>query len=309
MLKFIGYILVIACFAFLIKAIVNLTQKQGFNLSLIKSPAATIGYGIFSAVIFAAIVYVSAAAWNKILEFLGDRKISYSEVRNVYVRSNIAKYLPGNVMHFAGRNVLGKKFGFSQFDMALSTVIEVISLLFTACLWSLILAYRSFVNTLSASLKRSPFVLPVIIAAAVIIIAAGVFFAYKKGYLQKFKKLFTLKFLKLFIILFLIYSVTMIIPGILLALIFVQALGISLSLQTCVLVVAAYMISWALGYIVPGAPGGIGIREFALLIILGGPCGQGFTLVAMIIHRIASIIGDVLAFAFEIVFNKITRKG
>lgn len=301
--------MVAACFIFLIYTIWKLVSKEGFDLSLIKHPSATVGYGLAAAAVFAAIVYISSAAWKQILEFLGGRKFFYAEIRNVYVRSNIAKYLPGNVMHFAGRNVLGKKFGFSQFDMALSTVIEVISLLFTACVWSLAFAYRSFVQAIVKSVNRSPWVVPTVAAAAAAIITLGLIYAYKKGYLRKFKKLLSISFLKLFIRLFLIYSVTMIVPGILLLLIFTQALGISLSLQTSVLVVAAYMISWALGYIVPGAPGGIGIREFALLMILGSPCGNGPTLVAMILHRVASILGDVIAFIFEVILARKTRKG
>ena len=180
--------MVAACFIFLIYTIWKLVSKEGFDLSLIKHPSATVGYGLAAAAVFAAIVYISSAAWKQILEFLGGRKFFYAEIRNVYVRSNIAKYLPGNVMHFAGRNVLGKKFGFSQFDMALSTVIEVISLLFTACVWSLAFAYRSFVQAIVKSVNRSPWVVPTVAAAAAAIITLGLIYAYKKGYLQKVQK-------------------------------------------------------------------------------------------------------------------------
>lgn len=281
------------------------------DASLISHPYVTIGIVAVTSVGFGLIVYISAFAWKLTLEFLYGKKVSFGEVRDVYVKANIAKYLPGGVMHFAGRNVLGKKLGFSQIDMALSTIIEIISLMITACLWAFILAYK---NVKSAIIKiiscYSPWLFVALAAAVIAIIAAGVFIAYKKGILKKYRKLFTLGFLKLFILLFLIYSLTMLIPGFFLALMFTEALGSTLSASSVIIVIAAYMISWVLGYVVP-IPGGLGVREVALLAILTpvAGCGEAFTAVAMILHRIASIFGDVIAFLFELILNKLTRKG
>jgi glycosyltransferase 2 family protein len=89
---------------------------------------------------------------------------------------------------------------------------------------------------------------------------------------------------------------------------FTKALGVPLALNKVVLVIAAYMISWAIGYVAP-IPGGMGVREAALLLILGPVCGNGLTAVAMILHRIASIFGDVIAFLFELILARKAKKG
>ena len=296
----------IVSFAFLVKTVWNMK----FDLSTIKHPfAATVEILIIS-LSFAVVVYISAFAWNLILQFLNGSKLPFNEIRSVYVKANIGKYLPGNVMHFAGRNVLGKKYGFSQWDMALSTIIEVLTLLFTACLWAIILAYGSFRHALLTLLKGSNIIIvELVIAAVVVLAAAAVFYAAKKGYLKKLRKLLSKKFLLLFIKLVLIYSVTLIVPGIFLAFIFFCVLGASLTSNAAVLIIAAYIISWALGYIVPGAPGGIGVREMALVLILGSVCTNQLTVVAIVLHRIASIFGDAIAFFAETLLTKNMMKG
>lgn len=276
-----------------------------FDVSLIKSPAVAVIWTAVTSLGFAVNVYISSFAWKLNLEFFNGEKIHYSDIRGVYVKSNIAKYLPGNVMHFAGRNALGAKFKFSQFDMALSTVLEVVILIFCACVWSIAFAYKSFVKVIvTVQAKVNHFILAAIIAALILIVAGAVVFIIKKGYLKKIHKLFSITFLKLFLKLFVIYSVTLIVPGIFLAAMFSQILGVTLTANHAVLIVVSYMISWSIGYIVPGAPGGIGVREMALMLILKPICAGEFILVAMIIHRIASIIGDVIAFVYEVVHER-----
>jgi glycosyltransferase 2 family protein len=278
------------------------------NASLIKNPLATAGYVAVTAVGFALIVYISSFAWKQILQFLYGKKIAYSEIRDVYVKSNIAKYLPGGLMHFAGRNVLGKKLGFSQIDMALSTIIEVIALMITACLWSFVLAYQSVGQAIvSVAGKYSPWLFVSLAAIVISVIITGIVYTYKKGFLQKYRKLFSLGFLRLFVMLFFIYSLTMLIPGTFLVLMY-KALGATLPLHLVILVIAGYMISWVLGYVVP-IPGGIGVREAALIFMLSIPCGEQYTAVAIILHRIASIFGDTIAFFFEMILEKIAKKG
>jgi uncharacterized membrane protein YbhN (UPF0104 family) len=281
--------------------------KSKINLSLIKHPYAAIGFMLVTVLGFAAVVYISSFAWKQILQFLYGKKIVYGEIREVYVKSNVGKYIPGNFMHFAGRNMLGKKLGFSHFDMALSTVTEMLTLVITACFWALVLDFQSFTQAVTHSFKVVNHILLIaIFVAAIAAVAAVVIFAAKKGYIQKLRKLFTKGFFKLFSMLFGIYSFTLIVPGIFLVMIYTQVFGTSPSIHTVLLTIAAYIISWVLGYIVPGAPGGLGVREAAFTLILGT---SPITVVAIILHRIASILGDALAFLIEVCLSHKTLKG
>lgn len=300
-----------ACFAFLFYAL-WINRSTLLNL---KNPGAAAAYGALAAVAFAAIVFISAYAWKLTLQFLYGKRIYYRQVRGVYAKSNIAKYLPGNVMHFAGRNVLGGKFGFSQFDMALSTIIEVLTLLITAVGWSLVLAYSEFFRAVSASVQKvrnaTGGFFPLAAAGVALLLAAAVFavlfYARRKGLLRQLRKLFTLSFLKVFLELIGIYSVTMLLPGLTLVMIFAKVMGVAVSAHGAVIIVTGYLLSWAVGYIVP-VSGGLGVREFVEYLILGTVCPEGATVVAVILLRVASILGDVLAFAGELGIERFRGK-
>jgi len=301
-LKYVGYLLVVICLIFIIKQLKDLKWNE---LAIISHPWVAIGYTAIAAVMFAVNVYISSFGWKLILEFLYGKKIAYAEIRDVYVRANVGKYLPGNVMHFAGRNMLGKKLGFSHIDMALSTIIEVIILLFTACLLSFIFAFNSVADIANHAITRiNHLVLIAVFVAVVAIIISAIIYVHKKGYLKKYQKLFTLSFLRIFFILFLIYGLTLLIPGFILVMIFTSVLEITLTIHTALLILAGSMIAWMLGYVMIGSPGGIGIKEYVLMLLLGSVCGQPLTTVAALLHRLASIVGDILAYLLEMLLLK-----
>lgn len=300
--KYVGYVLVVVCVIFIVKALKDLKWQ---SLTILSHPWTAVGYTLAAAVAFAVNVYISSFGWKLILEFLYGKKIAYAEIRDVYVRANVGKYLPGNVMHFAGRNMLGKKLGFSHIDMALSTIIEVITLLFTACLLSLIFAFNSVADVVrSAFTKINPLVLIAAFIAVAAVIICAIIYVHKKGYLRKYQKLFTLSFLRIFLILFLIYGLTLLIPGFILVMIFTNILGLTLTIHTALLILAGSMMSWMLGYVMIGSPGGIGIKEYVLMLLLGSVCGPSPTTVAALLHRLASIIGDIIAYLVELSLSK-----
>ena len=57
------------------------------------------------------------------------------------------------------------------------------------------------------------------------------------------------------------------------------------------LIVSSYAAAWVCGFVIPGAPGGIGIREAVLSILLGDITG-GILMFMIIVHRLITIIGD-----------------
>ena len=82
----------------------------------------------------------------------------------------------------------------------------------------------------------------------------------------------------------------------------------TLAPETAGTVTSTYVIAWVLGYIVPGASGGIGIREMALLLLLGPLLGDGLVLSLAMIHRLITIIGDFLGYLI-VILQKRKDKG
>lgn len=52
------------------------------------------------------------------------------------------------------------------------------------------------------------------------------------------------------------------------------------------------MIAWVLGFIIPGAPGGIGVRETALTLLLTPVTGRDMIVVLSVLHRLVTVAGD-----------------
>lgn len=304
-IKIIGYMITLIAFLFIVKSIISMK----LDFTQIKNPFVVVILCVLLSVGYSIIVYISAFAWNMILEYIHKSKISYRDMLlPVYVKANIGKYLPGNVMHFAGRNILAGRLGFKQLDIAFSSVVEIISLIIAACLWSVILAMNSFISIISnAVIKMNWWLICTIFAVVLIILAILIWrFIIKGTYLQKFRHFLTKQFFILFCKLFLIYSVTLLVPGIFLVLIFGFIMQCTLSISTVMIIISAYTISWVSGYIVPGAPGGIGVRESILLLLLGQQFSGEAALIAILLHRLTSIAGDIVAFLVQPIILKIS---
>ena len=293
-IKYVGVIITFITFVFIGKSLLSMN----LDIKYISNPIFAIVLIILLSFGYAIIVFISSYAWKLTLEFIYKGKLSAREIIPVYVKSNIGKYLPGNVMHFAGRNILAGKLGFKQLDITFCTLIEILMLIFTDGILSLVFALKSFklvFKEVFSKLNLS-IVYGISIIALSLIVFIIVLLVKKTGFIKSYQHLFSKSFLKLLCKLFCIYSLTLIVPGIFLIVILKQILGCNISLEISMFIITAYTISWVSGFIVPGAPGGLGVRESVLLLILGPFYTSNIVLLAAILLRITSIIGDLLAF-------------
>jgi uncharacterized membrane protein YbhN (UPF0104 family) len=60
--------------------------------------------------------------------------------------------------------------------------------------------------------------------------------------------------------------------------------------------VGVFAFAWIAGFIVPGAPGGLGIREALMLALLGPIYGEPTTVALAILHRIVSAVSDAVVY-------------
>jgi len=87
--------------------------------------------------------------------------------------------------------------------------------------------------------------------------------------------------------------------------IFRYILNVDIDIQ---LLASTCLLSWVIGYIIPGAPGGIGIREMILMVLLKDMYNENIVAMAPIFFRVIGIISDVLAYLNNILINKIYKK-
>jgi len=200
---------------------------------------------------------------------------------SAYALSQPAKYLPGNVLHFASRHWISRADGHRHSDLISATMLESASLVAVAlALGSL--ALMSWMPTAAwwaSSISMT-------LAAALIWTVAGAWVLLRFGD----RRQRTL--------------VSMLIHSACAAGYF---LGSSLALYLlagdridhlpAVQVIGAVALSWVGGYVVIGAPGGIGIREALLVGFLGGGTADAALLGAVLGQRLSMIAADLLLFA------------
>jgi uncharacterized membrane protein YbhN (UPF0104 family) len=68
-----------------------------------------------------------------------------------------------------------------------------------------------------------------------------------------------------------------------------------------------YSLSWLAGYITPGVPGGIGIREAMMTVLFESNVVSETIVSTMLIFRIINIIGDVFAYILLALIYRITN--
>jgi hypothetical protein len=117
-----GHVLTVLALMYIVSIIVQFD----WNALHFGNPIKVIVYIFLFGVWATLLIIIGAYNWKLILEFIHGSSVSMQDVLQVYLRSNVAKYLPGNVMHFAGRNYLGSKLGWNNTEVAFSSFLEYV---------------------------------------------------------------------------------------------------------------------------------------------------------------------------------------
>lgn len=301
-----GYIITLLAFAFIFKTLLS----ASINYSRIISWKELVLVGLVSTLLYGGSNFVLAFAWKKILQFAAGKKISAIDATHAYIRSAIVKYLPGNVMQYAGRNLLGGQLGLKQMDIAVSSVFEIVCLLVTSFFITVLFSvdqlsylFRNLVMERVEQVKRPVWIAGILILA-ILLLGSVWLFKKKRETLQPYKRFFTRDFLFLLLRMIPIYAAVLLTAGFVLTITLKYVLGCSVGSRVFV-TLAYFVIAWLLGFITPGAPGGIGVRETALLFLLGPFWGVELTALAALLQRLFSILGDVLAFVLQVIVEKV----
>lgn len=286
-LRILGTILMVASLIFIGRGI----YISNIDLELLTHPKIIL-FTLGLALVIACFAFVAALAWKYIIEMLSGCRQDYFRVASVYTHANLGKYFPGNIMHVVMRNVMGTRIEATQVEIATSTILELAFVAFTCFLWSFVLSWGDLLNLLSRYTEQSYYRITIIavIAVSCIIIAfivvhgkkhAAAHSAKIKGLLRVFLKCFPL-----YTSMFAIYGLVMIVN---------IAYYIPLSTSIAMHTFSSYIVSWFIGFIVIGAPGGLGIREAVFVFLMKDICSQDILLSAAVINRFITVIGDLLA--------------
>ena len=243
-------------------------------------------------IIYCLTEFLLSFAWKRLLIFCGHGNISQKKCNKIYGQSQIAKYIPGNIFHVLGRHFLGSQAGIKHEVLTGATVYEILGLTYT----SLII---SFIGIALFKLENIYFTLYQIIFGIITVLILIILIIYLVPYLMKLRGINMLKYniwesLVIISKIYLFYFIFFFISGLLLVLI--SSLFLDITYYKLGTIISIFAISWFMGFIIPGAPGGIGIRETVIIYLITPVVGEAESIVIAISLRLITLIGDIWFF-------------
>lgn len=219
---------------------------------------------------------VLSLAWPLTLRGIGYPRIPLRPLAALHLRAQLSKYLPGGVFHFAQRHMDSLRWGLSHTDLTLALAVEAAFLLGTASVVAVSVAGDPRLALLPDSLRLLTYALPLILPVAWIALRVWARRIDNGTRDVKFVPLLCVVGIDL---------TFFVLSG--LALLTVGDLGGNPAFWLGWLAMA-----WLCGYLVPGAPGGIGIRESVLVLGLAHAVGSGHALALALAYRMVTLSAD-----------------
>ena len=251
-------------------------------------------------------IILNAFAWKFLIKSIGCDIKELSIVR-IYITTNIYKYLPGGIWHFASRyKLLSKKLPTEKSveSVLLEPLLMIVSGLFfipfgSLNIYTFIFCWPSGLIFLSGFRK--------LIIKKLKLMKASIFtnnendrnlFGKKEKILKKVTYPFNALFVETLFILFRFFGF----------LCCINAFSFGLLTSKSELI-SSFCLSWIIGLVVPAAPGGVGVFESMILFTLGSQIPEASLIASLLCYRLVSTLSDILAAFFypvkEIFLNSI----
>jgi hypothetical protein len=274
LLTWIGGLLSLAGFAFVVQRL--LAYAGHLDLASL----GPLGYGslLLLSVAYGAANCLLAAGWWQVLRGL-KVPVRLAWAVRVYAISQLAKYIPGNVFQFVGRQALGLAAGLGNGPLLKSTVLELLVLAGAGAVFvplvvpDLVLGWTpsaSFVDAVPSWGWGAGVVLAIVLGFWLLwrfggppMVGAGFF-----------------------------YGTFVILSGVVFAACFAVAGG-AMNWAMSGSLIGAYIVAWLVGLLTPGAPAGLGMREAVLLLLLPNVGTEPVILTAILFSRAVTVVGDV----------------
>ncbi|MDM9631138.1 hypothetical protein [Robiginitalea aurantiaca] len=238
-----------------------------------------------------------AENWRKLTFLTSLSKYTNVYYWSIYGRTQISKYIPGNVFHIINRHLQTYDDDTSNSDLVRSAFFEIIGLLMASSILSLF-GWLFIGKAIESSAYWA--ILAVIIGLILLNYFGNKFEIFKPFTIVRNDQKLFYKLLK---IEFLYFSFFVLIGSILVLL--VGATGV-MNIEVLAISLTAFSVSWIGGYITPGAPAGLGVRESILILILGFVVDDSKSIIIALIFRFITTLGDIIFFILSILAIKYT---
>lgn len=215
-----------------------------------------------------------AIAWVLFLP-VTDRRGHEANLLKIYGVTSIAKYLPGGVLHFGGRQLAGARVGLPHLALVKASTLEAAFSAMAAAMLGVFMLMLGFGVT-------------IVVLSAFAILAA---FALRSSLAMQNATIFGVAS----IILFMMCMASI-------AVMCAWLLGAQVALST---VAGAYLMAWVAGFVIPGLVAGIGVREAVFAFLVNGEALPAEIALIVVFMRVLTTVGDGLFFLVFSVWPKI----
>jgi uncharacterized membrane protein YbhN (UPF0104 family) len=251
-----------------------------------------------AALAYALIVPVTAWAWRRLLRDAGVES-SFLHLNMIVGLTQIAKYLPGSIGQQVGRSTMAIQRGIRPGPVFITLATE----LALAVAAAIVVGLGALMVPLKDHMIMSPPrpTIFTIVALGAFIAIAGCLASRALGIVGRRLADFSghaaslaLPRARVMRAAFGAYALNYILIG---AGLFAIASSVSdVHVATLPFFVGSFAISWVAGFLVPGAPAGLGVREGVLIGLLHPVLDGVSALNVVLVFRIATTIGDLLGF-------------
>jgi len=289
LLNFAGICLVALCFYYVGVSIwKNWKEINATELSYIQ----ILGLVILS-ILYASLLSLIAKSWHLILQILTSKPLDQKLVTKTYARTQIAKYLPGNVFHLVGRVYYAKTIGSDKKQVTYSLLIESFGLVLASMLIAIPAIFLGISDHSWLALGSSSVTL--LFITIVVAILSLYFFYTRKQELACPNLIQWLVPLRHYCLFFLLSSMIFVAVS--------NLIELQMTLKEVIFIASMYSLSWCIGYLIPGASAGLGIRESALIWSLSSVAPVHLAVVCALLMRLVTTAGDVWYFSFHKIFK------
>lgn len=261
---------------------------------------------LFSVALVVFSIGLAGMIWHMLLRDNGI-VVSWKQTQIIFAITQFGKYLPGNVGQYLGRVAMAR-----EIDIPVPIVLGT---MFVEVLWaagiaaglsalSLLLFVDGQALGLNSQLGPVQLGLGVVILLAMPWLGIGFLNRYLPGLVKRLvgdgmivapRPLTTFLVAALFLLCFMLL-------GLILKLQAQWFFGVqegSVLELTCL-----FAIAWLFGYLVPGAPGGLGVREAMMALLLSPVLGAGAAVGLGVTLRVTTTAGDAVAFLLGVAGRK-----
>ncbi len=221
--------------------------------------------------LYGTALLLTGVIWHTMLGFTRAGQSGLRHSMRAHTSAQLAKYVPGNVFHFLGRHMIHRAAGADDKRLALAALLENLMLLVAA----LCIAVVCFVLGKPGLYRDIALIVGTGLIAMFVAVAIG----------MRVRR----------------WPLAPLMTGLACSLLFFAIMGAIVTALALLLgaglaweIGGSGVAAWIAGFVVPGSPGGLGVREAAIVLLGGHTAKPDILLMTALLFRVVTFGGDVV---------------